>query len=319
MKTSAYFPAQLCIAFGLVATGLAPPAGADIVTGVTATASSEIDLSIFGNFPRSPLFAVNGAGMESGGDNSAITADQRSRSNNGDFHNWMSSHSDFNGVDTAPWFLADLGAVYNIGGVRIFNYAEHGGIGDQSGIGVRHADILISTNGIDFTPLATNFEIAQAIVPLPFAWNDFGTYYSISDFTGGEQTEISFRYMRLDIFSNWYGSDTAYGLAELQFEAVPAPPSIPGDYNGDTNVDTDDYWLWRSLFGLMGTHDADGNEDGVVNAADYVFWRDRVGSGTLVIGTSAVPEPASAVLVLLAGLLTWCPRKWIRSLSIART
>ncbi len=272
-------------------------ASARIVTGVTATASSEIDLSVFGDFPRSPMSAVDGAGLNEG-DLSAMTADQRHLSNNGDFINWLSSHEAFGGVDFAPWFLVDLGAVYDIAGVRIFNYGEHGAAFDQSGLGVRHTDILISVDGVDFVPLATNFEIAQAYVPFQGEYYDSGIYYTISDFTGDEQTEASFRYMRFDIFSNWYGNNVAYGLAELQFEEIP----LPGDFNNDGHVDAADYTVWRNnLNGDEAVLWGSGDGSGIVDIGDYELWKLHYGQtppGSLLVSTP-VPEPATAVLTLV--------------------
>lgn len=90
-------------------------------------------------------------------------------------------------------------------------------------------------------------------------------------------------------------------------EAMLAAATVPGDYNGDGMVDEADYSKWRLSMGqtvLAGT-EADGNGDGLVNAADFVFWRDRNGtngSGLALASKAAVPEPASWILLLLAGL-----------------
>lgn len=205
---------------------------AAIITGATATASSTINW-----LNRPPQAAVNGSGLELGGDNSALTADQRSISNNGDVNNWLSRGIGAPATgfaaqpDNDPWFLVDLGATYRVGGVRVFNYPEHGAGGDATNRGIRHVDVLVSTDGVNYTTLASNFEIAKAIAPLANAFNDFGTYYSISDFTGGNQQTKLFRYFMFDIHSNWGDlytdsqGNTArnYGLAELQFQEVEIP------------------------------------------------------------------------------------------------
>jgi hypothetical protein len=86
------------------------------------------------------------------------------------------------------------------------------------------------------------------------------------------------------------GTNQNYAVAWWAVSSVPFMP--PGDYNGDTIVDTEDYNVWKMSFGegvTAGTS-ADGNGDGSVNAADYVVWRksfDAAGSGG-----APVPEPS---------------------------
>jgi glucose/arabinose dehydrogenase len=79
---------------------------------------------------------------------------------------------------------------------------------------------------------------------------------------------------------------------------------VPGDYNGDGEVNDADYQTWRATFGFTNRGDpqpADGNGNGVVDAADYVLLRKLLDAAPPA--TAAVPEPATAVLVLaLVGL-----------------
>jgi GH18 family chitinase len=86
------------------------------------------------------------------------------------------------------------------------------------------------------------------------------------------------------------------------------PPAIPGDYNGNGSVGPEDYQLWASTFGLAsGDLRADGSLDGVIDAADYTYWRDRApaaAGGHAAI--TAVPEPKAvglAATALFVGLL----------------
>jgi hypothetical protein len=90
-----------------------------------------------------------------------------------------------------------------------------------------------------------------------------------------------------------------------------APPTVlaaqmPGDYNGDSVVNAADYGVWRSEFGSHIHLAADGNRNGIVDSADYVFWRNIFASGSgsgVGVGTGGVPEPCSALLVAVAGIL----------------
>lgn len=87
----------------------------------------------------------------------------------------------------------------------------------------------------------------------------------------------------------------------VDFVRTAGPEPIVGDYNLDGIVDAADYTVWRTLSGQLGPDlAADGNGDGMVNQADYVLWRSNYGSADSSGSTaSAVPEPASGLLVVL--------------------
>ncbi len=77
-------------------------------------------------------------------------------------------------------------------------------------------------------------------------------------------------------------------------------PGLEGDYNGDNVVDAGDYLVWRNSLGQMGPNlPADGNGDNVVNGADYTFWKQRYGNTApgALIAPVAVPEPAALLLL----------------------
>jgi hypothetical protein len=81
-------------------------------------------------------------------------------------------------------------------------------------------------------------------------------------------------------------------------------PPVPGDYDGDRNVDVDDFNLWRSTFGSQEDLRADGNGDLIVNAADYVIWRKystAAGSGA---ASASIPEPSAFSLLFFLLFLT---------------
>jgi T5SS/PEP-CTERM-associated repeat protein len=87
---------------------------------------------------------------------------------------------------------------------------------------------------------------------------------------------------------------------------------VPGDYNGDGIVNAADYVVWRNTFGQTGPGlAADGNNSGTIDADDYTVWRSHfgqtAGAGSVLGATgsasaSAVPEP-NAVLLALVGAL----------------
>jgi hypothetical protein len=80
---------------------------------------------------------------------------------------------------------------------------------------------------------------------------------------------------------------------------------LTGDYNQNGEVDAADYVLWREMSGqnvAIGTG-ADGNSDGMVNDEDFAIWRSNFGRPTSVSPAGApitAPEPGTGLLLFLA-------------------
>ena len=83
---------------------------------------------------------------------------------------------------------------------------------------------------------------------------------------------------------------------------IAAPAGVQGDYNNNGTVDAGDYVAWRK----GGTLANEVDTPGTINAADYTAWRARfgnpLGAGSGLSVGSAVPEPSGAILIL-AGLM----------------
>ena len=77
-----------------------------------------------------------------------------------------------------------------------------------------------------------------------------------------------------------------------------ATDTIPGDYNQDGNVDAADYVVWRKT---------EEPQDG------YDVWRthfgEERGSGSGAIASAAVPEPASLLQIILVAAVMFTPRR----------
>jgi hypothetical protein len=88
-------------------------------------------------------------------------------------------------------------------------------------------------------------------------------------------------------------------LNNLQILAPDPPEGIPGDYNDDGTVDAADYVMWRKLLPSGGTLQNDGTPG--ADAGDYDVWVENFGSAQTGSGggSGAVPEPASIVLIVL--------------------
>jgi autotransporter-associated beta strand protein len=88
---------------------------------------------------------------------------------------------------------------------------------------------------------------------------------------------------------------TSDGLLNVLTQPVVG---IPGDYNDNGSVDAADYVLWRE----GGPLENEVDNPGVVNAQDYLEWRSRFGNpgAGAGLGTSTVPEPTAWLLAVLS-------------------
>lgn len=82
--------------------------------------------------------------------------------------------------------------------------------------------------------------------------------------------------------------------------------NLVGDFNGNGVVNQADYLWWKTLYGSTEHLYADANGDGIVDAADYTLWRNNLGAtlpGALQIaGAANVPEPSTAIAAVILGL-----------------
>lgn len=90
--------------------------------------------------------------------------------------------------------------------------------------------------------------------------------------------------------------------------------SVPGDYNGNDVVDAADYVLWRNMPGAVPANTNFRNEvvtPGTVEPGDYTAWRARFGNNTApgsALASASIPEPTGGLLFFLAAGLGWIPR-----------
>jgi hypothetical protein len=93
-------------------------------------------------------------------------------------------------------------------------------------------------------------------------------------------------------------------LGVVVYQAAPGPGGVTGDFNNNGTVDAADYVLWRNGGPLQNDPTAG------VQPEDYGVWRANFGrmaggaaSAAALTGAAAVPEPAT--VVLLAGAVLW--------------
>ena len=73
------------------------------------------------------------------------------------------------------------------------------------------------------------------------------------------------------------GSDTDFFIKSMQILA--APPAVPGDYSRNGTVDAADYVVWRDRLGtnFQLFNEVSGVTPGMVTAEDYTAWKTRFG------------------------------------------
>lgn len=95
---------------------------------------------------------------------------------------------------------------------------------------------------------------------------------------------------------------TALGGATANGIAVTAPVT-DADFNNNGVVDGADFLIWQRGFGINsgatnGQGDADSN--GKVDAADLAIWKSNFGQPAATAAAGAVPEPSAAILAAMA-------------------
>ncbi|MCI0332991.1 MAG: PEP-CTERM sorting domain-containing protein, partial [Planctomycetes bacterium] len=143
-------------------------------------------------------------------------------------------------------------------------------------------DMDVYVNGVDLSP---NFEFSLDSYSTPSAEPHIGARTAAFNPGWGALAGD------LDEFVYWNRSLTAAEAAALYTAAI-TPGGLDGDYNNDGKVDAADFVVWRKT---------DGSQAG------YDTWRanfgNALGSGAAVGSAAGVPEPASIALIVVAGCL----------------
>ncbi len=104
--------------------------------------------------------------------------------------------------------------------------------------------------------------------------------------------------------------DIFFDRFELFFED-PTTMAVPGDADGDGDVDAFDLGIWQTQFGQTGDGlSADFDKDGDVDAFDLGLWQTNFGTGVEGV---AVPEPAGLMLLLSGGAILSLRRRRVIS------
>ncbi len=97
------------------------------------------------------------------------------------------------------------------------------------------------------------------------------------------------------------GFSGADSLGEVEDYYLPTaqlnPSGVVGDYDGNGLVEANDRLVWVSNYGSTTNLDADGNDDGKVDAADYTVWRDafEASQSSAALAFSSASEEGPAI------------------------
>ena len=148
-----------------------------------------------------------------------------------------------------------------------------------------------------FAFLDGKLEVSLANAFTPSVGNMFTILTAGTPLFGGVQG--SFDHM---VLPGGYLWDVIYGNNSVMLSVIGI--GLAGDYNGDGFVNAADYTVWRNTL-HTNNPDADGDNSGTVDFDDYMVWKNNFGqpgSGAAQGELGSVPEPASAVLFLVAAL-----------------
>lgn len=260
---------------------------------------SVVDFSTqLGGFGRLAIQTVNGTGF----DENAVTHGTNPNEmwlNNGLFAGPNDPLPATPGVDPNPFIVFDLGSVYDLSALDVWNYNEAGGLSTRGSNLVKISAGLTVNSLVDLDNGNNGeFNFAQANESSAYA----GETFDLNGVTAVDQARI----VRIDIYSNHGDENEFIGLSEVRFTGVDL--GFTGDTNLSGGVDLADFQpISDNIFQTVNTRaEGDLNGDGVVDFFDYRQWKDvvdaQIGAGITFDSITGVPEPSSALVLLLGGM-----------------
>ena len=173
---------------------------------------------------------------------------------------------------------------------------------ELTGTGLNQFDRLV-INGAALLDGSVDVDLEGGFVPV--LGNTFNIISTIAGVSGMFVNIVQDPGMPVGLFMNVKYLPTIAQLVVVD--------TLPGDYNRNSVVDAADYVLWRDTLGnvVAAFSGADGNGSGTIDPGDYSLWRGNfghsAGPGTGAGANAAVPEPATLALLLM-GMLAMCSR-----------
>jgi hypothetical protein len=182
-------------------------------------------------------------------------------------------------------------------------------VGDDATIALT-GDFVVNSTANGTGKLAYELESGDLLSQISVSGNATFNANSILAFdtTNAAPTQASYNLLTATTITNsgivfsgpagWNFQIVAGGNGQILQAIQGGPAGVQGDYNNNGVVDAADYVLWRNGGPLQNEVDTPGT----VNAADYTEWRARFGKTTNGSGAgaqfAAVPEPATLALLL---------------------
>ena len=167
---------------------------AELITIPPGNVSSSSEIGA--PFNRQDDFIVDGSGLVGGQHTPAVEPNM-----------WLSTGTAFGGDDLDPFVMFDLGDIYTITSIHVWNYNESPP--DLTARGVNTVTIEYGTTAALGSTLAgvTNFTKADGLAT--YAGEIFDSF-----------APFSARFIKFDIDTNHGGDNNFYGLSEVQFDGI---------------------------------------------------------------------------------------------------
>ena len=210
------------------------------------------------------------------------------------------------GVFAANWWELDSGSSYVNAAFKM--YLDYDGAGGTFGDTSVDADTSSITDSavyasIDSTDpnrmvvVAINRTASAQTTGIAVTNDRIFDHAEIYQLTAASANPMRVSDVEFDLLNAFQYTMPAYSVSTL----VLISDGLTGDFNRDGIVDAADYTVWRDQLGETGNLAADANEDNVVDAKDYDLWKSNFGQSELAgAASTAVPEPAAAILALFA-------------------
>jgi hypothetical protein len=118
----------------------------------------------------------------------------------------------------------------------------------------------------------------------------------------------SIEWLEFEFYNSPTNPNQATDFYIKSIEIIGDAPSVAGDYNENGAVDAADYVIWRKNLGqsFQLPNEVSGVTPGMVTSHDYDEWRKRFGSSSAsgaAAELAAVPEPGAMILFVAASIM----------------